>query len=145
MRPRQQRFPSPAFQKGFTPLHVAAKYGSLDVAKLLLQRHASADAAGKVRGSAARGRGVCSVRARHGRAGTCGCGAGVTRMGRCSLPAGGWARDPPPAGHLQGWLSPVSLDSVTLRDCLTNVASVHVHPRVGSPRLTVPAALCRTA
>lgn len=38
----------PAFQKGFTPLHVAAKYGSLDVAKLLLQRRAAADAAGKV-------------------------------------------------------------------------------------------------
>lgn len=43
-----QPFP-PAFQKGFTPLHVAAKYGSLDVAKLLLQRRAAADAAGKVR------------------------------------------------------------------------------------------------
>lgn len=40
----------PALQKGFTPLHVAAKYGSLDVAKLLLQRRAAADAAGKVRG-----------------------------------------------------------------------------------------------
>ena len=36
------------FQKGFTPLHVAAKYGSLDVAKLLLQRRAAADSAGKV-------------------------------------------------------------------------------------------------
>ncbi|OBS59005.1 hypothetical protein A6R68_09870, partial [Neotoma lepida] len=33
--------------KGFTPLHVAAKYGSLDVAKLLLQRRAAADSAGK--------------------------------------------------------------------------------------------------
>jgi len=38
-------FPS---QKGFTPLHVAAKYGSLDVAKLLLQRKALPDDAGKV-------------------------------------------------------------------------------------------------
>lgn len=35
-------------QKGFTPLHVAAKYGSLDVAKLLLQRKALTDDAGKV-------------------------------------------------------------------------------------------------
>ena len=35
-------------QKGFTPLHVAAKYGSLDVAKLLLQRRALPDDAGKV-------------------------------------------------------------------------------------------------
>ena len=35
-------------QKGFTPLHVAAKYGSLDVAKLLLQRKALLDDAGKV-------------------------------------------------------------------------------------------------
>lgn len=42
-------FLSPAiFQKGFTPLHVAAKYGSLEVAKLLLQRRASPDSAGKV-------------------------------------------------------------------------------------------------
>lgn len=36
------------FQKGFTPLHVAAKYGSLEVAKLLLQRRACPDSAGKV-------------------------------------------------------------------------------------------------
>lgn len=35
-------------QKGFTPLHVAAKYGNLDVAKLLLQRCAPPDSAGKV-------------------------------------------------------------------------------------------------
>lgn len=37
------------FQKGFTPLHVAAKYGSLDVAQLLLHRRVAADSAGKVR------------------------------------------------------------------------------------------------
>lgn len=36
-------------QKGFTPLHVVSKYGSLDVAKLLLQRQAPPDSAGKVR------------------------------------------------------------------------------------------------
>lgn len=36
-------------QKGFTPLHVAAKYGNMEVANLLLQRNASPDAAGKVR------------------------------------------------------------------------------------------------
>ncbi|KAF6733817.1 Ankyrin-2 [Oryzias melastigma] len=36
-----------ATKKGFTPLHVAAKYGSLDVAKLLLQRRALLDDAGK--------------------------------------------------------------------------------------------------
>lgn len=35
-------------QKGFTPLHVAAKYGKLEVANLLLQKNASPDAAGKV-------------------------------------------------------------------------------------------------
>lgn len=35
-------------QKGFTPLHVASKYGSLDVAKPLLQRCAPSDSAGKV-------------------------------------------------------------------------------------------------
>uniref|UniRef100_A0A8C3MNU8 Uncharacterized protein n=1 Tax=Geospiza parvula TaxID=87175 RepID=A0A8C3MNU8_GEOPR len=34
-------------KKGFTPLHVAAKYGSLEVAKLLLQRRACPDSAGK--------------------------------------------------------------------------------------------------
>lgn len=38
-------------QKGFTPLHVAAKYGSIDVAQLLLQRKAVPDDAGKVRQS----------------------------------------------------------------------------------------------
>lgn len=42
-------FVSSPIQKGFTPLHVASKYGSLDVAKLLLQRRASPDSAGKVR------------------------------------------------------------------------------------------------
>lgn len=36
-------------QKGFTPLHVAAKYGKIEVANLLLQKNASPDAAGKVR------------------------------------------------------------------------------------------------
>lgn len=35
-------------QKGFTPLHVAAKYGQLEVANLLLQKKAAPDAAGKV-------------------------------------------------------------------------------------------------
>lgn len=41
----------PLLQKGFTPLHVAAKYGSIDVAQLLLQRKAAPDDAGKVRRS----------------------------------------------------------------------------------------------
>lgn len=36
-------------QKGFTPLHVAAKYGNMEVANLLLQKNASPDAAGKVK------------------------------------------------------------------------------------------------
>lgn len=40
-------------QKGFTPLHVAAKHGSLDVAQLLLQRKALPDDAGKVNRKAA--------------------------------------------------------------------------------------------
>lgn len=40
--------PVVSLQKGFTPLHVASKYGSLDVAKLLLQRRAPPDSAGKV-------------------------------------------------------------------------------------------------
>lgn len=35
-------------QKGFTPLHVAAKYGKIEVANLLLQKNASPDASGKV-------------------------------------------------------------------------------------------------
>lgn len=48
------------FQKGFTPLHVAAKYGSLDVAKLLLHRRVAADSAGKVRSARVGGQaGVC--------------------------------------------------------------------------------------
>uniref|UniRef100_A0A673G7M4 Ankyrin-3-like n=1 Tax=Sinocyclocheilus rhinocerous TaxID=307959 RepID=A0A673G7M4_9TELE len=36
-----------SLQKGFTPLHVAAKYGKIEVAKLLLQKRAPPDAAGK--------------------------------------------------------------------------------------------------
>lgn len=35
-------------QKGFTPLHVAAKYGKVDVAEVLLERNAQPNAAGKV-------------------------------------------------------------------------------------------------
>lgn len=35
-------------QKGFTPLHVAAKYGKVDVAEVLLERDAQPNAAGKV-------------------------------------------------------------------------------------------------
>lgn len=42
-------------QKGFTPLHVAAKYGKVDVAEVLLEHNAAPNAAGKV--SAAQGRG----------------------------------------------------------------------------------------
>uniref|UniRef100_A0A8C2H9T7 Ankyrin 3 n=1 Tax=Cyprinus carpio TaxID=7962 RepID=A0A8C2H9T7_CYPCA len=36
-----------SLQKGFTPLHVAAKYGKIEVANLLLQKEAPPDAAGK--------------------------------------------------------------------------------------------------
>lgn len=42
-------FPPVAPQKGFSPLHVAAKYGKMEVASLLLQKRASPDAAGKVK------------------------------------------------------------------------------------------------
>ena len=34
-------------QKGFTPLHIEAKYGQLKVAKLLLQKEADPDIQGK--------------------------------------------------------------------------------------------------
>lgn len=35
-------------KKGFTPLHLAAKYGNMNVARLLLQKEAPVDAQGKV-------------------------------------------------------------------------------------------------
>lgn len=35
-------------KKGFTPLHLAAKYGNMNVARLLLQKNAPVDAQGKV-------------------------------------------------------------------------------------------------
>lgn len=36
-------------KKGFTPLHLASKYGNIKVTKLLLQKQAPVDAPGKVR------------------------------------------------------------------------------------------------
>ena len=35
-------------KRGFTPLHLAAKYGNMKVAKLLLQKDAPVDSQGKV-------------------------------------------------------------------------------------------------
>lgn len=35
-------------KKGFTPLHLASKYGNIKVTKLLLQKQAPVDAQGKV-------------------------------------------------------------------------------------------------
>lgn len=35
-------------KKGFTPLHLAAKYGNMNVARLLLKHNAPVDAQGKV-------------------------------------------------------------------------------------------------
>lgn len=35
------------FQKGFTPLHIAAKYGNAKVTKLLLQKHGNPNVEGK--------------------------------------------------------------------------------------------------
>lgn len=37
-------------KKGFTPLHLAAKYGNMNVARLLLQKNAPVDTQGKVIG-----------------------------------------------------------------------------------------------
>ena len=37
-----------SLQKGFTPLHLSAKYGNIKVARLLLAREAPVDAQGKV-------------------------------------------------------------------------------------------------
>lgn len=36
-----------AFQKGFTPLHIAAKYGNAKVTKLLLQKNGNPNVEGK--------------------------------------------------------------------------------------------------
>ena len=36
-----------ALQKGFTPLHIAAKYGNIKVARLLLQKEADPNIQGK--------------------------------------------------------------------------------------------------
>uniref|UniRef100_A0A8C0UMD7 Ankyrin 1 n=1 Tax=Cyanistes caeruleus TaxID=156563 RepID=A0A8C0UMD7_CYACU len=45
-------------QKGFTPLHVAAKYGKVDVAELLLAHDAHPNASGKVNVASVGGRGL---------------------------------------------------------------------------------------
>ena len=36
-------------KNGFTPLHVAAKYGNINVTKILMQKESKLDAQGKVR------------------------------------------------------------------------------------------------
>jgi ankyrin len=38
-----------ATKNGFTPLHIAAKYGNMNVANILLQKESKLDVQGKVR------------------------------------------------------------------------------------------------
>ena len=38
-----------ATKSGFTPLHIAAKYGKINVTKILLKKESNIDAQGKVR------------------------------------------------------------------------------------------------